>query len=124
MKKILILDDELELRQSLAATLEMALPVECVQRARKDDCHQDESRLNEFHVAVLDINLGHGLPTGLDAYFWLRLCGYQGRCIFITGHALEHPLAQEAARLPGVEIFEKPVEVRRLIGIIKEALGD
>ena len=40
-------------------------------------------------VAVLDINLGAGQPSGIDAYDWLLGQGFAGRLLFLTGHARE-----------------------------------
>ena len=69
-------------------------------------------------VAILDIDLGEGAPSGIDAYRWLRGQGYQGRIYFITGHGKSHPLVVQAVKMCGGAVYAKPLELDRFIGLI------
>jgi FixJ family two-component response regulator len=71
--------------------------------------------------AILDINLGPGQPSGIDAYKWLRNNGYRGRIAFLTGHAGTHPLVIEATRIGDAEIFSKPVDPDQIQTIVAGA---
>jgi DNA-binding NtrC family response regulator len=66
-------------------------------------------------VAVLDINLGSGAPTGIDAYDWLMSQDFAGRLLFFTGHAHAHPLVARAERLRRATVLDKPIDGRVLI---------
>jgi ActR/RegA family two-component response regulator len=70
-------------------------------------------------VALLDINLGEGKPSGIDAYRWLLRNRFGGRIAFLTGHARRHPLVEEANRLGTVRIFTKPAPIETLLEFIE-----
>jgi len=61
-------------------------------------------------VAVLDINLGAGQPSGIDAYDWLVSQNFAGRLLFLTGHAHSHPLVARAERLNRAVVLAKPLD--------------
>lgn len=76
-------------------------------------------------LAILDINLGSGQPSGIDVYEWLEREGFAGRIVFLTGHASDDPRVKAVASLVGSEIASKPIsvaEVRELIGRTRQAL--
>jgi hypothetical protein len=77
--------------------------------------------LGNVSAAVLDINLGPGEPTGVDAYHWLRSRGFSGRIIFLTGHAASHPLVREARLIGDAVVLEKPTGIDHLSSAIFEA---
>ena len=66
-------------------------------------------------VAVLDINLGSGEPTGIDAYDWFMSQDFGGRLLFLTGHAHAHPLVARAEHLRRAAVLDKPIDGRVLI---------
>jgi FixJ family two-component response regulator len=74
----------------------------------------------EADVAVLDINLGPGLPTGIDAYDWLLSQNFRGRLLFLTGHAHAHPLVARAEKLRHASVLDKPMDgallLERILG--------
>jgi DNA-binding NarL/FixJ family response regulator len=72
-------------------------------------------------AAILDINLGQGEPTGIDAYHWLRSRGFSGRVVFLTGHAASHPLVREARLIGDAVVLEKPTGMDHLSSAIFEA---
>ena len=66
-------------------------------------------------VAVLDINLGAGQPSGIDAYEWLLSQGFAGRLLFLTGHAHAHPLVARAEQLNRAIVLDKPLDGQVLL---------
>ena len=72
-------------------------------------------------LALLDINLGAGVPSGLDAYRWLKDNGFPGRTVFLTGHARSHPLVREARELTHVQVLSKPIESAVLLALVRDA---
>ena len=114
---ILILDDDADMLESLADFARTLSGRECVTVASYGDLVSLAPRLAEFSVAILDINLGAGRPNGIDAYRWLLESRFPGRIYFLTGHARNHPLVEEARRLGNVEIIEKPAG----IGVLERA---
>jgi len=66
-------------------------------------------------VAVLDINLGAGQPSGIDAYDWLLDQGFAGRLLFLTGHAHAHPLVARTERLNRATVLDKPLDGQVLL---------
>lgn len=69
-------------------------------------------------VALLDVNLGEGVPSGIDAYRWLRANAFRGRVRFLTGHAKGHPLVEEACRVTDAGVLEKPVTAEELARVV------
>jgi len=114
---ILILDDDADMLESLADLARTLSGRDCLPITSYAALVALAARLDEFAVAVLDINLGAGQPSGIDAYRWLLASRFAGRIFFLTGHARSHPLVEEARRLGNVDIIEKPAG----IGILEQA---
>jgi FixJ family two-component response regulator len=74
----------------------------------------------KYRGAILDVNLGPGRRSGIDASAWLRQKGYTGRIAFLTGHARDHPLVVEAHRLDNVETFTKPIDPDQVRSLVEE----
>ena len=64
--------------------------------------------------------MGPQVPSGLDAYGWLRKHGFDGRIVFLTGHAASHPLVVEAKRLGDAEVVGKPVSLDTLTSMLED----
>ena len=73
--------------------------------------------LANFGLALIDVNLGPGIPSGLDVLRWLRSRHFAGRIVFLTGHAADSPLVQQA-RTAGVEMFSKPIGIDELRALV------
>jgi DNA-binding response OmpR family regulator len=104
--RVLFLDDDEDLREVVADILaNMGIAVDAVgsfdQLVGRD--------VAAFDLAVLDINLGPGSPSGIDAYRWLKDHRFAGRMVFLTGHARSHPLVAEALRLGDASVYDKPI---------------
>ncbi len=74
-------------------------------------------------VIFLDINLGFGRKSGLDAYHWLKERKFSGEIVFFTGHASSHPLVREASKIPGVTLLTKPSGISVIGPIIRNAIA-
>jgi DNA-binding NtrC family response regulator len=115
---VLIVDDDDDVRAALSDFLELTTRTPCVRAGSLEEAQRlGEAALNA-QLAVVDINLGAGRPTGIDVVRWLREVGFKGRITFLTGHAKNHPLVQQAAQIYGVRIIEKPVEPDTLAALL------
>jgi FixJ family two-component response regulator len=106
---VLFLDDDEDLRDTFTDLVRTVFDRECHGLRSYRELVALGSRALRCGVAILDINLGPDLPSGLDAYAWLRRHGFAGRIVFLTGHANSHPLVVEANRLGDAEVVAKPV---------------
>jgi DNA-binding NtrC family response regulator len=114
---VLVLDDDQDLREVLGDLLAL-LGAGCVKARSVADLRSQREAALRSSVAILDVNLGADVPSGLDAYRWLRDEGFAGKVLFLTGHARGHPLVARA-RESGVEVREKPID----IGDVKNLLA-
>ena len=117
MVGVLLVEDNEDLRDSVADLLRLwdARPV-ALRSLAEVEAHAAEALACD--LAILDINLGPGVPSGIGVYRWLRERRFGGRIVFLTGHARSHPLVAEALRLDDVRVFDKPIEaqiLRRLV---------
>jgi DNA-binding response OmpR family regulator len=117
--QMIFLDDDDDLRE-MAVELFGAMGIVCDAAASTAEL-QDlfDAHSGAIDLAVLDINLGPGRPSGIDAYHWLRDHGYGGRVAFLTGHGRSHPLVHQALRTGDASVYEKPVspaELSELLG--------
>lgn len=111
---VLILDDDDDLRAALGETLESIFDRPWVGAASVDELRALEARLGACDLAILDINLGRGKPSGLEAHDWLKKVGFPGRITFLTGHARSHPLVDKACREQRAGVYEKPLTLAAL----------
>jgi FixJ family two-component response regulator len=121
-----LLDDDADLLEALADLLQTRNCRSIIARS-VDELQAHAREVLEADVAVLDINLGPGLPTGLDAYDWLLAQGFRGRILFLTGHAHAHPLVARAEKLRRAEVLDKPMDggllLERILGAEGSALS-
>ena len=104
-----LLDDDPDLLEALADLLQTR-NCHCVLARSVDELKALGRQVLDADVAVLDINLGPGLPTGLDAYEWLLSENFKGRLLFLTGHAHAHPLVARAEKLRRAAVLDKPMD--------------
>jgi FixJ family two-component response regulator len=116
---VLYVEDNDDLRELVVELVTVVLKRRCVGVGSYEELVALGKEALRSNVAILDINLGPGQRSGIDAYAWLRDHGYQGRIVFLTGHASTHPLVVEAQRIGDVEIFSKPIEPDRLRSIVE-----
>lgn len=119
MVRVLVLEDDTDLRELLGETL-LALGADsCVITSTVAELPRREAEVLMCDLAILDINLGPGQPSGVDACRWLVNRGFGGKIVFLTGHACSHPLVIEAARIAQASILAKPLSASRLTELVE-----
>ena len=113
---ILFLDDDADLRESVVIVFDVLGKV-CLAVDSMGAMIEARKSALSCELAILDVNLGEGLPSGVDAYEWLRAQGFGGRIVFLTGHAPNHPAVARAAAL-GAVILRKPIAAAELRGLV------
>jgi DNA-binding NtrC family response regulator len=117
MKSVLLLDDDKDLCSVLSEIIrDIGSPV-CTCVFSLEDLKKTDN-LNLYDLALLDVNLGDGAPSGIDAYNWLMEKGFKGKVAFFTGHARSHPLVKKALEIPSVTLIEKPAEMSQIEALI------
>lgn len=111
MRRVLVLEDDDDLRAVMCDLVQIACHAECVAVASFGALIERRDEVLGCDTALLDVNLGPNEPSGIDAYKFLRECGFRGAMYFLTGHARTHPLVEQARDLAGVRVLEKPVGV-------------
>src|SRR5438552_17890350 len=94
---VAFLDDDADLRSTMVELLELEYHRPCIPIASHSDLVAKSGAILGCGLAILDVNLGPGAPSGVDSYEWLRAHGFHGRVVFLTGHARTHPLVERAA---------------------------
>jgi DNA-binding response OmpR family regulator len=115
-----LLDDDVDLLEILAELLRER-GCRCLLARSLEELKALGPEVLAADVAVLDINLGSGQPSGIDAYDWLLGEHFPGRLLFLTGHAHAHPLVARAERLNRATVLDKPLDGEVLLSRI---LGD
>ncbi len=120
--RIVYLDDNEDLRELIRGLLEPALKVECACFGSLMEFQNHSKEVLRAKVAILDINLGPNAPTGIDAFNWLMDHGFQGKVLFLTGHARIY--LEELAERNRTEILEKPCDPATLVSVVQRALKE
>ncbi len=116
---MLFVEDSDDLRAMFTELVDFVLKRRCIGVGSYEELVALGEQALGCDVAILDINLGPGRHSGIDAYTWLRDKGYTGRIVFLTGHADNHPLVVEAKRKGDAEIFSKPIDPDRLQSVVE-----
>jgi FixJ family two-component response regulator len=111
---VVLLDDDADLLEALGELLQLD-GCRCLLVQSVEELKQLGLQALSADVAVLDINLGLGQPSGIDAYDWLMSQGFSGRLLFLTGHAHAHPLVARAEKLHRAAVLDKPMEAGMLL---------
>jgi FixJ family two-component response regulator len=114
---LIFLDDDDDLRGAMSEMMEV-FGHECVCVASYEGLVALGERVLTARLAILDINLGPGRPSGLDAFRWLRAHRFAGAIVFLTGHARSHPLVAEATRMGQARLLEKPIHPEDLDALL------
>jgi FixJ family two-component response regulator len=123
VERVLVLEDDDDLRTLLCDLLVVSGAQACVSAASFDAMVRQKEQVLGCGLALLDVNLGSGAPSGLDAYDWLRENGFGGRIVFLTGHARSHPLVRKAYDLSQARILSKPVDAKVLMALVRNPDG-
>ena len=111
---VLFVEDSDDLRETVVELVTAVVGRRCIGVGSYQEVVALGNAVLGCSVAILDINLGPGQPSGIDVYQWLRRVGYAERIVFLTGHASTHPLVTEAARIGDAEILSKPVDLDQI----------
>jgi FixJ family two-component response regulator len=123
VQRVLVLEDDDDLRTLLCELLVASGAEACVSAPSFAAMVRQKEQVLGCGLALLDVNLGSNLPSGLDAYHWLRENGFTGRIVFLTGHARHHPLVRQAHELAQVQVLSKPVDARVLMALVRNPHG-
>jgi DNA-binding NtrC family response regulator len=118
--EVLFLDDDDDLRDAMTDVLAL-LGHHCVALASYAQLTDLGDGAASFQVAMLDINLGPGVPSGVDAFRWLRDRRFQGQIFFLTGHGRSHPMVLEATRLGEARVVQKPMTFEQLAALLADS---
>jgi DNA-binding NtrC family response regulator len=118
-KHVLIVDDDADLRQALAELVEAIDGRHVIGAADFAELVALGPRALGCGLVILDVNLGPGKPSGLDALAWLRAQGFHGKAVFLTGHGRSSPQVSQAQSLNGVRVLGKPIAVDELLWLIE-----
>jgi DNA-binding NtrC family response regulator len=117
-RRLLFVDDDADLRE-LIRDVVAALGIErCVLAGSLAEVEQQRHAALDCSLAVLDINLGWGAPTGVEVYEWLKRGGFGGKVVFLTGHGVDDPRVQEVARHGALRILLKPIGLEILSSLV------
>ena len=79
---VLLLDDDADLRETLGELVGLLSGRRCIGVGSFAELTAARERVLGCDLAILDINLGDGQPTGFCAYDWLRTQRFGGRILF------------------------------------------
>jgi DNA-binding response OmpR family regulator len=107
MPRILICDDDPDIAEVMGEFFRDQ-GFDCVITRSSDEVVAHRSEALGCSLAILDVNLGPGQPSGVDVYRWLQRERFGGRVVFLTGHAVTSAFL-DGARTLGIPILSKPV---------------
>jgi DNA-binding NtrC family response regulator len=114
---VLLVDDDNDLLEVLGLLFSHA-KLEYVVAHSLAEAKRLEESVPKLTTAILDVNLGNNMPTGVDVAKWLRSLRPDLRIVMFTGHAPDHPLVVEATGSYG-KVLSKPIDARQLIAIAR-----
>jgi DNA-binding NtrC family response regulator len=118
--ELLFIDDDEDLRSAFADLVEAVHGRHVLAAADLDEVEALGQRAIACSLAVIDVNLGAGKPTGFDTLAWLRSHGFHGKAVFLTGHARSGTYVHRASDFADVPLLSKPVGVDALLALVKE----
>lgn len=114
MKNVLFLDDDKNLCHLMAELLEENPDIHVETVNSFEEFQALGPGIGKFDTIFLDFNLGPGVPTGLDAYNWLKTQHFEKKIVFFTGHAQAYPLVRDAGKSRNVFVLEKPAPIHSI----------
>jgi DNA-binding response OmpR family regulator len=113
---ILLVEDDADLRDTVSELIALRRLGCCLGVGSLAEATAHAPRAQRCSLAILDINLGDGVPSGLEVYRWLVQLGFPGRIVFLTGYGADDPRVQEAHRI-GLRVLTKPISVNVLYSL-------
>jgi ActR/RegA family two-component response regulator len=120
---LLFVDDDEDLRETIRETATCLGFERCVVASSIAEIVQQRADALCCSVAILDINLGWNVPSGVDVYHWLQNAHFAGRIVFLTGHGADDPRVQDAARLGDVKILTKPIGIAEIGALASDVVA-
>jgi FixJ family two-component response regulator len=121
VRRVVFVDDDEDLLEAMREILHCSALAECVAVRSLAELERKREQVLACDLAILDINLGPGVPSGIEVFHWLRNRGFTGDIVFLTGHAADDPLVSAAAKLGSTRIYKKPIGMEELGGLIGRA---
>jgi DNA-binding NtrC family response regulator len=121
VESALIVDDDEDLRETVSDVFALAGVARRVLAASLAEVMQKAEAALASGLAILDVNLGEGQPTGVEVSKWLREHGFGGEIVFLTGHASADPRVAAAAAVPNTRIMAKPISFGELTTLVRKA---
>ena len=118
MRRVLFVDDSSDLCQIMEAMCQSLWGVECICVPSMSAVLERAAQVLRTDLAILDVNLGPGEPSGTEIYRWLKGQNYHGKIAFLSGHARTDPQVEEATRIAGVDFFQKPLGFGQIEALI------
>jgi FixJ family two-component response regulator len=118
MRTVLFVDDSSDLCQIMEIMCQSLAGVECICVPSMSAVLGRAAQVLRTELAILDVNLGPGEPSGVEICRWLKGQNYRGKIVFLSGHARTDPLVEEAVRISGVDFFQKPLEFDQIEALI------
>jgi DNA-binding NtrC family response regulator len=117
MNTVLFVDDSSDLRQVMELMCQ-SLGIECICVPSMSAVLERVAQVLRTDLAILDVNLGFGEPSGIEIYRWLKGQNYRGKIVFLSGHTRTDPQVAEATRISGVDFFRKPLGFDQIEALI------
>jgi DNA-binding NtrC family response regulator len=119
LETVLLVDDDDDLRAAMDEVLHRIGVRRLVAAGSLRDVEDQREEALACQLALVDINLGYGEPTGINVFEWLEREGFAGRVVFLTGHGSQDPRVQQAATLAGSQVASKPLTTAKLREMIE-----
>lgn len=120
-RTVMILDDDDDLRETLAEMFQLMCGVETILAPDVEGMVAVGNEVLRCAIAFIDVNLGVGRPSGLDAYHWLIDHDYHGRVVFLTGHARLQTQVEQAVLAGVADVVQKPASAKILCALVEKA---
>ena len=117
MPRILICDDDADIVEVMSEFFRDE-GLDCVTAHSFDEVVARRGEVLGCSLAILDVNLGFGQPSGVEVFRWLQHERFGGSVVFLTGHAVTSS-ALAGARMLGLPILAKPVTPDALLGLAR-----
>jgi DNA-binding response OmpR family regulator len=115
---VLLVDDDDDLREVLRDFLTGEGVEQCVTATSLAEVQSKAASALVAELAILDVNLGPGRPTGVDVCQWLRAQGFAAPIVFLTGHAASDPRVVEALAVANARVLSKPIGVDEITKLV------
>ena len=119
--RVLIVDDDEDLGLVLGDVVTYLGGGNSVIARSLEDVQQHADEAVACSLAIIDINLGHGMPTGVDVVHWLRSRSFRGRVVFLTGHASDDPKVITASKVADTRLLSKPIDASTIESLLRES---